>query len=289
MTARDAFEVLGVPATSSDTEIRMAFKGLSLRWHPDKATDGNRDAATARFREICDAYQAVSTAALRAQYARTRATRPGGFAGRRPPTSKVDRDNMFDDFFEEVAGDARGWAARGAQKLRSEDMCQVEVACTVADIIRGAHKVAHAGNARCTVWVPPGTADGTHLSCDVPGVVMVVRYAPDERFRRDGDNVHTTVTLALRSALIVGTEFWVDTPLGERLRERLRAVAHPEATHLVPNHGMSVPGYDGKKRGALVVHFRVLFPPALSVHQREVVGRLFPAPEPNTDATVVNS
>lgn len=52
------YEVLGVPSTAADTDIRKAYKRLSLQWHPDK-NQNSTDAAN-RFKQIAQAYQTLS-------------------------------------------------------------------------------------------------------------------------------------------------------------------------------------------------------------------------------------
>ena len=48
------YEILGIPADSSDIEINQAFRKLALKHHPDKGGD------PAKFREVYDAYQALT-------------------------------------------------------------------------------------------------------------------------------------------------------------------------------------------------------------------------------------
>mmetsp|Transcript_26974 Transcript_26974/g.62254 ORF Transcript_26974/g.62254 Transcript_26974/m.62254 type:complete len:442 (+) Transcript_26974:41-1366(+) len=59
---RDAYEVLGLHRSTSQEEIRKAYKGLVLKYHPDKA--GKSEVAQARakqrFQEIQAAYEAIA-------------------------------------------------------------------------------------------------------------------------------------------------------------------------------------------------------------------------------------
>lgn len=36
MAKRDYYDIMGVPKSSSETEIKKAYKKLALRFHPDK-------------------------------------------------------------------------------------------------------------------------------------------------------------------------------------------------------------------------------------------------------------
>jgi len=58
----DYYEVLGVPKTASQDEIKKAFHKLAHKYHPDKGGDEKK------FKEINEAYQVLSDKEKRAQY-----------------------------------------------------------------------------------------------------------------------------------------------------------------------------------------------------------------------------
>ena len=61
---RAYYEILGVDSNAFDKEIRRAFRKLALRYNPDI----NKDAeAGERFKEICEAYEALSEITRRAR------------------------------------------------------------------------------------------------------------------------------------------------------------------------------------------------------------------------------
>lgn len=68
-SAKDYYEILGVPKDASDDIIREAYKKLALKWHPDKNLD-NKIEATEKFREISQAYQVLSDSQKRLMYDR---------------------------------------------------------------------------------------------------------------------------------------------------------------------------------------------------------------------------
>lgn len=62
---KDYYEILGVPKSASEDEIKRAFRKLAHQHHPDKSgTDGKK------FKEINEAYQVLSNKQKREQYDR---------------------------------------------------------------------------------------------------------------------------------------------------------------------------------------------------------------------------
>jgi len=66
MAARDYYEVLGIERDAAPEEIKKAYQRLAVRYHPDK--NPGDSSAEERFKEVSEAYQALSNAEKRAQY-----------------------------------------------------------------------------------------------------------------------------------------------------------------------------------------------------------------------------
>ena len=63
---RDPYQVLGVPKTASEKEIKSAFRKLAKKYHPDQNKDNPQ--AKARFTEASNAYEIVGDRTKRAQF-----------------------------------------------------------------------------------------------------------------------------------------------------------------------------------------------------------------------------
>ena len=65
-TKRDYYEVLGVPKTASDADIKKAFRQMAKKYHPD-VNPGDKE-AEAKFKEVNEAYEVLSDAKKRSEY-----------------------------------------------------------------------------------------------------------------------------------------------------------------------------------------------------------------------------
>jgi molecular chaperone DnaJ len=128
-TERDYYEVLGVPRTADEQAIKKAFRRLARELHPDVS---EHPEAEARFREVTEAYEALSNPETRQLYDRYghAGLRSGGFQ----PT-QFDL-GTFGDLFSAFFGDdvfgpgarrARG-TARGADVVADVEITLVEAA-----------------------------------------------------------------------------------------------------------------------------------------------------------------
>ena len=68
MTPSDnCYELLGVPPSANNAELRKAFRELSKLLHPD-TTSLPSEEATRQFQFVCEAYDLLSDPVLRANY-----------------------------------------------------------------------------------------------------------------------------------------------------------------------------------------------------------------------------
>ncbi len=120
--ARDYYEILGVSREASADEIKKAYRKLAVKYHPDK----NQGDATAeeKFKELGEAYEALSDADKRAAYDRYghaafsgggRGAPGGGFHDPMDIFSQVF-GGSFGGGFEEFFGGGRSRKASGKQR-----------------------------------------------------------------------------------------------------------------------------------------------------------------------------
>ncbi len=120
-TRHDYYEVLGVPRTAGEAEIKKAFRGLARSLHPDVSDAPD---AQERFREVVEAYEVLSSAETRELYDRYghAGLRSGGFT----PTS-FDLGSLSDLFAAFFGDDLFGVSARPGRARGADVAAQVEI------------------------------------------------------------------------------------------------------------------------------------------------------------------
>ncbi len=83
---RDYYEVLGVPRTAGEDEVKKAFRKLARQYHPDVAK--TKKGAEEKFKEINEAYEVLSDPAKRKKYDELGPNWKQGAEFRPPPGSR---------------------------------------------------------------------------------------------------------------------------------------------------------------------------------------------------------
>jgi molecular chaperone DnaJ len=126
------------------------------------------------------------------------------------------------------------------------------------------------------VTIPAGVEDGSTLRLmgrgeaaprgGQPGnLYVVLRVAEDERFERDGADLHTEVSVSFPQ-LALGAHLTAPT-LTEDTELDVRAGTQPGDT--VTLRGLGMPSLEGRARGDLVVHLKLVVPKSLSPDEEQ--------------------
>jgi molecular chaperone DnaJ len=119
MSKRDYYEVLGVTRTSTEVELKAAFRKLAMQHHPDR-NPGDKDCEH-RFKEVNEAYDVLKDGDKRAAYDRFghAAFEHGGIGAGHG--FGADFGSTFADIFEGIfgMGATRG---RGSGRERGSDL-----------------------------------------------------------------------------------------------------------------------------------------------------------------------
>ena len=116
MSARDYYEVLGLPRTADEAAIKSAYRKLALKYHPDRNPDDK--AAEERFKEAAEAYAVLADADKRGRYDRFGHASVGGGAAGGAGFSGFD-DVVFSDFGD-ILGNLFGGFGGSSQGRRRQ-------------------------------------------------------------------------------------------------------------------------------------------------------------------------
>ncbi|MFH1775214.1 MAG: molecular chaperone DnaJ [Chloroflexota bacterium] len=175
---RDYYQVLGVDSNATDEEIKKAFRKLAQKYHPDH----NRgDGAEDKFKEINEAYEALSDADRRASYDRFGHGGGDGIFGQGFEGFGFSGfGSIFDSFFGGTTT-----AARQAPQRGNDLQCRVGL--TLEEAAFGCEKeinISRTENcSRCHgTGFEPGSDPGRCPNCDGTGEIRRVQQTIFGRF-----------------------------------------------------------------------------------------------------------
>lgn len=230
---KDYYQILEVPRSASQKEIRAAFRKLAAKYHPDRNKDDEQ--AEERFKEVNEAYTVLGDEEKRKVYDQY------GSEGGRPPfqpgagqtytTVSGEEFAGFSDFFQSLFGGAGfggfqgtvqgGFGGRepfgGFQETgyrsTGRPMRQATEAELSVDLLlayRGGTTTVSIEGRRVEITIPAGTRDGSKLRLrgQAPGggdLILKIRLAPHPVFDIEGDNVRVKVQVPDYRAVLGGT------------------------------------------------------------------------------------
>ncbi|MEW5810868.1 MAG: DnaJ C-terminal domain-containing protein [Actinomycetota bacterium] len=296
--ARDYYEALGVSRDATPDQIQQAFRSLARKYHPDVNKDPG---AEDRFKEVNEAYHALSDPATRKRYDRfgedyrhvpedweeqARAgAGVGGFGGPRgAPGGGRTRYSTggfgggasvnFEDLFGDIFGGSGGFGpVPGADQEAQLDL-------TVEEAYRGGRRQLSIGDRTYTVNIPAGVVDGQRIRLSgeggrgsgdgAPGdLYLVVRIKPDKRFRLDGRNVIADLPVSPWEA-VLGATVAVRTPGGEA---KVKVPAGSSTGRRLRLRGEGMPNPKGEP-GDLFAEIKIMVPAQPTARERELFEQL---------------
>jgi len=294
MDYKDYYKTLGVERNASEADIRKAYRKLAMKYHPDR--NPNDKQAEERFKEINEAYQVLSDTTKRAHYDRLGSDysnwqqrgAPGDFNwdqyGGFPGGVRVDYGDLddilggaggFSDFFRTIFGRGAEGAGTGTRtRVRQQPQgYQQELAITLDEAYHGTTRLLQTDGKQKQVRIPAGVRTGSKVRVAGAGpngldLYLIVDVQEDKRFERRGNDLHTTATVGLFTA-VLGGEAEVET-LNGKIKLNVPAGTQPEQVFRLAGRGMpSVKNADEK--GDLYVRLKVQIPKYLSPKQRELL------------------
>ena len=299
---KDYYQILGVPRTASDGDIKKSFRKLAREFHPDVARDKKK--AEEKFKEINEAYEVLSDADKRKKYDELGADWKSGAEFRPPPgwgnfgggqdfrggrTGAQEFEfggTGFSDFFEQLFGSrmrGAGFGRRG-QFAGEEDSAERgrdvegDILVTLDEVLHGSVRsvtVRHSSRTEThQVRIPAGISEGQKLRIAGRGesggdLYLRVRFARHPDFDVDGHNLICEAELAPWEAAL-GAEISVPAPDG---RVSIKIPAGTASGQKLRVRGRGLPERGGA-RGDLLVVTKIVLPPKITDAQKKLWEQL---------------
>jgi len=297
MSSKDPYEILGVPRTATQEEIKKAYRRLAKLYHPDR--NPNDKTAEQRFKEVHAAYEVLGDPQRRAQYDRFGAGGPApdvrtwttgagvsfediGFDF----SSLGDLTSIFEQFFSRASGRRTG-ARRGFQRASQERGPDIEYTLdltfeeslrgTVRELVLSSPDFGQPSET-IRVRIPPGVSEGQRIRVRGKGAIgpggrgdlmIRCRVRPHPYFRREGNDILLDLPLTFGEAAL-GTSVEIPTPDGPTL---VKVPAGTSAGTKLRLRGRGVRDAQGQT-GDLYAVVRIVVPKTVSTRARELIREL---------------
>ncbi len=268
---RDYYKILGVKETATGEEIKLVYRQLAKRYHPDSR--GGSKQAEEKFKEITEAYAVLSNPKKREEYDLIRKARifDKGFDysefQRQHSTKGSSFTKEFQDLFSKLfnqsaAGKTTGsgfddlWRkSRKSGKTRGKDL-ESEISITFEIATQGGETLIKTGRGKnIKLNIPPGTESGKRIKLKGQGGIspdggpngdlyLTIKVLPSNEFERNGLDIYSDTYINIADA-ILGTTVSIKTIQGKRVKLKIPPGTSSGKLFRIPNMGVSRDGKQG--------------------------------------------
>jgi len=275
MQYKDYYQILGVTRSADADEIKLAYRKLARKYHPDVSDEKD---AEDRFKEVAEAYEVLRDSDKRAAYDQLGRDYRSGQQFRPPPDwanrfggggRRATDLHGFSDFFSSLFGGANGLGG-GAPEA---DAGFLDV--TLEEIFTGTRRrvtINEGGHARqVDVQIPSGVTEGQSLRISGVGgrqsLIFRIRVRPHPLYTVSGKDVQVELPLAPWEAALgarvqvptLGGSVDLTVPPGAQSGQKLRL------------RGRGIPGTPA---GDQLLVIKLVTPPAQTAPEKEAYERM---------------
>ncbi|MGL4611397.1 MAG: DnaJ C-terminal domain-containing protein [Trueperaceae bacterium] len=228
-TYKDYYNILGVPKTATQQEIKSAFRKLAAKHHPDKHPGDKK--AEEKFKEINEAHTVLSDDEKRQFYDQYGSAEgrspfgPSGFQGQGGFQGNPEDFAGFSDFFQGLfgsgsfsGGNFSGGSFSGSRSTRfgsdpfanyqqSNRDVEATLEIDLLQAFHGATTTVSLSGRRIDVTIPKGAKDGTKLrlrgqATTGGDLYLTLKLKPHHAFRLEGDDIRVLVNVPDYAAVL---------------------------------------------------------------------------------------
>ncbi|MFT4522588.1 MAG: curved DNA-binding protein [Bacteroidia bacterium] len=288
MAIIDYYKILGLENKATSGDIKKAYRKLARKYHPD--LNPNDKESERKFKEINEANEVLSNVENRKKYdthgkdwrhadefekaKQQRKTQ----RSHQNQTSDRYAENEYSDFFESMFG---GGGSRSNARFRGQDF-NAELHLDLKDVYTTHKRTLTINGKNIRLTIPAGVKNGQIIKIKEKGGAginngpngdLYIQFSieNDANFKRDNDDLHTTVDVNLYEALL-GGEITVNTFVG---KVKLKIKPETQSGTKVKLKGKGFPAYKRNDEfGDLYITFNVKLPTNLSDKEKELFEEL---------------
>ena len=287
----DYYKILGISKDATQEDIKKAYRKLARKYHPDLNKDNPN--AQEKFQEINEANEVLSNPEKRKRYEeygenwkyaeelekqKKRQTKEQ--SGTREGTFWYSDDNTsgFSDFFEELFGNRYRNYNRA---MRGKDY-ESELHLTLRQAAEEQKQILNLNGKNIRITIPAGVSDGQVIKLrgygepgkgDAPDgdLYITFRIKEDPTFKRIGNDLYTTTTIDLYTA-VLGGEIILDT-LNGKVKVKIKAGTQNNSKIRLKEKGFPIYKQSGKY-GDLILTIQISIPTLLTERQKELFKQI---------------
>ena len=287
MDFKDYYKVLGLEPGADDKAVKVAYRKLARKYHPDVSKE--KDAEN-QFKDVAEAYEVLKSAEKRAEYDELRKYAQQGRPFEPPPgwqprgnggfADEMGGGRDYSDFFESLFGAAGRSQGPGRKSARRGQDVEMELPILLEETLADeAKKIAFqlpqysadgqplaAISKTLNVKIPAGVSDGERIRLKgqgAPGLggaangdlYLIIRLVPHPLFDVEAHNLILTVPLAPWEAAL-GSKVTVPTLDG---KIHLSIPANSQSGQRLRIKGKGLMNKLGE-RGDLYALFKIVIP-----------------------------
>ena len=291
MTFVDYYKILGVEKNATPKEIKLAYRKLARKFHPD--LNPNDKNAKSNFQEINEANDVLSDPEKRKKYdeygenwqhaeefenAKQNQEQSSKQGGQRFSGAQTEGD--FSDFFESMFGGSSN-GGRRQSKYRGEDF-NTELHLNLIDAYKTHKQTLTIKGSKIRITIPAGIANGQTIKIAGHGgqgvnggpdgdLFITFSITNDSKFKRLENNLFTTENLDLYTA-VLGGEITIETFNG---KVKLKVSPGTQNGSKIKLKGKGFPIYKNEGNfGDLYVTYNIKIPTNLTDKQNKLFSEL---------------
>ena len=302
---KDYYEILGVPRSATEKEIKTAFRKLARKYHPD-TNKGNKGAED-KFKEINEAYEVLADKDKRGRYDTLGNNFSSGSDFSPPPAFDFDfnfkkgftqtQDATFSDFFELLFGEAfKGRSSpfqetythtysRPQGKRRGEDQ-SMTMELSIEEAYKGTTRkidisVPGRPSRRLEIKIPPNVRENSKIRMSGEGLsgknggssgdlYLIVKLKTHPFYKIENDDINSDV-LVSPSDVVLGTEIEIPTLDGP-----VKMVIPPGTQNdkVLRLRGKGLPRQKAEGRGDHFVKIKINIPTVITEEEKKLYNEL---------------